>query len=120
MIGQRRRRPKHGRDPVQQRRVALKQRQELHAGRLTGQEGVEPVEHRVGLRLARKGGEDARQHLGQQIAGARRTHGAHMPGLPAAHRDHDALRIAEAERTQRRDGGGRRRVHAAEVQFRGG
>ncbi len=98
-------------------RIALEQRQQLHAGGLARQERVEPVEHGVRLRLAGERGQHARQHLAQQFARARRAQRADMPGLPAAHRGDDALGVAEAERAQRADGGVGRRIDAAEVQF---
>ena len=120
MVGQQRCRAQHGGDPVQQSRVALKQRQKLHAGGLAGQECVEPVEHRVRLRLSGERGQDARQHLGQQIAARSDRSARTWPGLPATHRDDDALRICEAKRFQCRVRGGGRRVDAAEIQLRPG
>ena len=49
------------------------------------QEGVEPVEHGIGLRLTGERGEHARQQLRQQFARPGRAQCPHMPGLPAAH-----------------------------------
>ena len=97
--------------------IALEQRQQLHPGRLARQERVEPVEHRVGLRLAGERGQHARQQLRQQFARARRTQRPHMPRLPAAHRRDDAIGAAEPKRAQRGDGGLRRGVDAAEIQL---
>ena len=86
--------------------IALEQRQELHAGRLARQERVEPVERRVGLRLAGQRGQHARQQLSHQLARPLRAQRAHVPGLPAAHRRDDAVGFCEAERAQRGHGVG--------------
>ena len=109
VIGQRRRGTEHRGNPVEQAGIALEQRQQLHAGGLARQERVEPVEHRVRLRLAGQRGQHARQQLRQQLAGAGRAQRAHVPCLPAAHRGDDALGVAEAEGVRSVGVGGFRR-----------
>ena len=54
MVRERRGAAEHVRDPVEQMRVALEQRQDLHAGGKLRQELVEPLEGRVWMRLAAK------------------------------------------------------------------
>jgi hypothetical protein len=117
MVGQRRGGPQHRSHPIEQTRIALEQRQKLDAGRLAGQERIEAVEHRIRLRLMRQRGEHARQQLGQQLACPRRTHGAHVTRLPAAHRRDDARGIFETQRAQRRGSRRGRRIHAGKIQF---
>ncbi len=56
MIGQRRRGTQHRGDAVQQRRIALEQRQQLHAGGLRAEEPVEPAERVVRDAAARRCG----------------------------------------------------------------
>ena len=108
MVGERGRGAEHGGDAVEQRRVALEQRQQLHPGGQAGEETLEPDESLVRLLLPPERGEQRRQHLAHQLARPLRAHRAHPPGLPAAHRSRDPRGVAEAEPVQRRDGARRR------------
>ena len=87
MIGQRRGGAQNRGDAVEQHRVALEQRQKLHARGLARQEGIELVEHSIGLGLTR----ERRQHQGEAIDRAirgRAPNAAHARGLPASRAQH--------------------------------
>ncbi len=96
VIGQRWGGAQDRRNPVQQARIPLKPREQLHAGRLPCQERVEPVEDRVRLWLAPQRREDPGKQLRQHLAGPLRAQSAYVSRLPASHRRDNALRIAES------------------------
>jgi hypothetical protein len=111
-----RRGAEHAGDPAQQRRVALEQRQRLHAGGQRGQEPVEPGENLVGVARLGQPRQDRGQHRVQGLARAGRAQRADTARVPAAHgRDHLVGGVV-APSAQRRDGVRRGLPVAAEIE----
>ena len=84
-----RRRAHDGGDQLEQARVLLQEREQLHAGRQLGQEAVEADEGEIGIGGLGERLDQRRLHLGQQLAGAWRAHGGVAAVVPAAHRRDD-------------------------------
>ena len=95
------RRAAHDRgDQLEQRRVRLEQREELHAGRQVAEEEIEIEQRLVGRRGVAQRLEQRRHQLGQELAGARRGRCAIAAVMPAPDHARGRRRIAEAQRAQ--------------------
>ncbi len=107
VVGQRRRGAQHGGDPLQQRRLPLQQRQQLHPGRQPAEQRVGAGERRVRLALRRPARAAGRQHRLQQRArplGAEGARHARPPGRTAARTRSGSAKPmrAQAVRAERR------------------
>ena len=89
-----RRRAHDGGDQLDQARVLLQEREQLHARGQLGQEAVEADEGEIGIGGIGQRLDQRRLHLGQQLAGTGRAHGRVAPVMPAAHHGDDLGRRA--------------------------
>ncbi len=73
-----------GGDHLEQGRLLLQEREQLHARRQLGEEAVEADEGEIGIGGLGERLDQHRLHLGEQLAGARAAHGRVAPVMPAA------------------------------------
>ena len=100
MGGEARRAAHDRRDQLEQRRVGLEQREELHAGRQVAEEEIEVQQRLVGRGGRAQRLQEARHQFGQELAGARRRGGAVAAVMPARTMPAAADGIAKAQRAQ--------------------
>ncbi len=90
-------------DQVEESRIGVQQRKNLHARGKPREEFVELEKGRVGLRRACQRLEQGRHQLGQDLAGPRAAHRAHAAMVPAANRAGDLRTVDEAQLGERLD-----------------
>ena len=113
-----------GGNHLEQGRLLLEQREQLHARRHLGEEPVEADEGEVGIGRLGERLDQHRLHFGEKLAGARAAHGWVAPVVPAADERDDLGRAGEAHAGERLHGrgvvgfAGKDHVGAAARQFR--